>query len=46
MSEEQVLFHAVAASVADDEFVVDGLRVEGDGVGRLRIVEGEVLEGD
>jgi hypothetical protein len=46
VGEEHVVFHAVAASVAGDEFVVDGLGVEGDGVGRWRIVEGEVLEGD
>lgn len=46
VGEEQVLFHAVAASVAGDEFVVDGLGVEGDRMGRWRIVEGEVLERD
>jgi hypothetical protein len=34
VGEEQVLFHAVAASVADDEFVIDGLGVEGDSAGR------------
>ena len=46
VGEEHILFHAVAASVAGDEFVVNGLGVERDGVGRWRIVEGEVLEGD
>jgi hypothetical protein len=46
VGEEQVLFHAVAASVAGDELVVDSLGFGEDGVGRWRIVEGEVLERD
>ena len=35
VGEEQVLFHAVAASVVGDEFVVDGLGVDGDGCGEM-----------
>ena len=43
MVEEHVLFHAVAASIAGDEFVVDGLRVERDDFGP-GVVETQVLK--
>ena len=43
MVEEHVLFHTVAASMAGGEFVVDGLRLERDGIGP-GVVETQVLK--